>query len=70
MVKKPQNSGSRWEKEEEKKLIVLANGNTPTRIIAIKLKRSEDAIRAKAGDLGVSLKPSNQSPYNRQDKPK
>lgn len=37
--------------------------NTPTRIIALKLGRTEAAIYAKASELGLSVKPTNQSPY-------
>ncbi len=32
----------------------------------LKLGRAEDAVRAKAGKENVSLKPINQSPYNRR----
>jgi hypothetical protein len=39
--------------------------NTPTRVIGFKLGRSESAIYSKAFDLGYSVKPTNQSPYNR-----
>jgi hypothetical protein len=35
-------------------------------VIGLKLGRSEDAVRSRAGRLGVSLKPVNQSPYNRK----
>jgi hypothetical protein len=41
----------------------LAKGNTPTRVIGLKLGRTEGAIYAKAAELGVSLKPTNQKPY-------
>jgi hypothetical protein len=44
----------------------LAKGNTPTRVIGLKMGRTEGAIQSKATDLGVSLKPTNQSPYNRK----
>ena len=33
--------------------------------MGFKLGRTEEAIRAKASEMGVSLKPTNQSPYNR-----
>lgn len=42
------NSNKKWKPEEKKKLIELAEGNTPTRIIALKLGRSESSIRSKA----------------------
>jgi hypothetical protein len=44
----------------------LARQNTPTRVIGLKLGRSEAAVYARASQLGISLKPTNQSPYNRQ----
>lgn len=62
----PKNAGKHWSPAEEKKLQKLADQNTPTRVIGLKLGRSEDAIRSKAQDLDVSLKPTNQSPYNRR----
>lgn len=44
----------------------LAAQNTPTRVIGLKLGRTPDAVYAKASELGVSLAPTNQSPYNRR----
>ncbi len=44
-------------------MAVLASKNTPTRVIGLKLGRTEGAIYNKASELGVSLKPTNQSPY-------
>jgi hypothetical protein len=37
-----------------------------TRDIGLKLGRTEDAVRAKAGENNVWLNPTNQSPYNRR----
>lgn len=34
--------------------------------MSLKLGRSEDAVRSKASDLGLSLTPTNKSPYNRR----
>jgi transposase len=62
------NSRKSWNNSDEKKLKEYAHGNTPTRVAGFKLGRSEDAIRAKAHELGISLKPPNQSPYNRSKK--
>jgi hypothetical protein len=45
--------------------VQLAKENTPTRVIGLKLGRTEDAVRSKASEEGISLKPTNQSPYNR-----
>lgn len=56
-------SGQPWTPTEVDHLRNLADRNTPTRVIGIKLGRSEDAVRSKAGDERVSLKPTNQSPY-------
>jgi hypothetical protein len=54
-----------WSSAEARQLKALARENTPTRVIGLKLGRTEDAARSKAAQEGVSLKPTNQSPYNR-----
>lgn len=59
------NTGKHWTGQEEKRLSDLAKQNTPTRVIGLKLGRPENGVRAKASDIGVSLRPTNQSPYNR-----
>lgn len=66
MAKKPENHRKSWTPQHEKQLKQMAKENTPTRVIGLKLGRTEDSVRGKAGDLGVSLKPTNQSPYNRR----
>jgi hypothetical protein len=63
MAKKPPNAGKAWSPSAEDQLAALARGNTPTRVIGLKMGRTEDSIRSKAVDLGVSLKPTNQRPY-------
>lgn len=68
MPKTPPNGGTPWTREETRTLKELAKGNTPTRVIALKMGRSADAIYAKASDQGVSLKPTNQSPYGTKKK--
>jgi len=68
MSKKPANHGKEWSDADEQKLQQLINQNTPTRVIGLKLQRTEDSIRSKASDEGLSLKPTNQSPYNRRKK--
>lgn len=68
MPKSTRNSGKQWTSEDERQLKQLAEGNTPTRVIGLKLGRSEDAIRSKAASEAVSLRPTNQSPYNRNKK--
>lgn len=60
------NAGKEWSPQEERQLKSLARDNTPTRVIGLKLGRPEGGIRAKASDLDISLKPTNQSPYNRR----
>jgi hypothetical protein len=57
------NTRKRWEGEEVRELKTLAKKNTPTRVIGMKLGRSEDAVRAKARDEDISLRPANRSPY-------
>lgn len=68
MAKKPTHHNQSWTNQDVRRLSQLADGNTPTRLIAWKLQRTEDAVRSKAADEGISLKPVNQSPYNRQTK--
>lgn len=63
MSKSTRNSGKAWTATETKALKTLASGNTPTRVIGLKLGRTPGAISTKASTLGVSLKPTNQSPY-------
>lgn len=64
--KKPEQSGKHWTKDEIECLTRLAKGNTPTRVIALKLGRSPQAVYGKASKLRSSLNPPNQSPYNRK----
>lgn len=66
MAKSTRNAGKRWSAGDAKQLRQLARENTPTRVIGLKLGRSAAAIQSKASDLNVSLKPTNQSPYNRR----
>lgn len=65
-TKKPSNSGKAWTPAETRQLQRLADENTPTRVIAMKLGRSEPAIYSQASSEGISLKPTNQSPYDRK----
>lgn len=66
MTKSTRNSGKPWTSTDDRRLRDLARGNTPTRVMGLKLGRTEDAVRSRASRLGVSLKPTNQSPYNRR----
>ena len=66
MAKYNRTSGKSWTSTDVDQLKDLANRNTPTRVIGLKIGRTEDAVRSKASDLGVPLKPTNQSPYDRK----
>ena len=65
-TKKPANAGKHWTRDDIAKLCQLARENTPTRIMGLKLGRTAEAVYGKAEDIGLSLKPTNQSPYNRR----
>jgi hypothetical protein len=62
----PANHNKAWTDVDDAALQREAAGNTPTRVIGLHLKRTEEAVRSRAADLGVSLKPTNQSPYGTQ----
>ena len=64
--KRPANAGKHWTRDDIAKLWQLARENTPTRVMALKLGRTTEAVYGKADDIGLSLKPTNQSPYNRR----
>ncbi len=66
MAKTPGNHGKQWTQQDVSHLKQLVKGNTPTGLIAHKMGRTEDAVRSKASDESISLKPTNQSPYNRR----
>jgi hypothetical protein len=68
MPKSTRNTGKRWTPAQTRNLRRLARGNTPTRVIGLKLGRSEGAVRSQATRKRISLKPTNQSPYNRRKK--
>ena len=60
------NNGKPWSPTQVQQLKTLAAGNTPTRVIGLKMGRTPTAVQSKASVEGVSLKPTNQSPYNRK----
>ena len=66
MPKYNRNSGKPWTSAEVSKLEELADQNTPTRVIGLKLGRTPAAVSNKASQENISLKPTNQSPYNRK----
>lgn len=63
MAQYNRNTGNAWTRAEVKQLRNLAAENTPTRVIGLKLGRTEAVVRTRASDEGISLKPTNQSPY-------
>jgi hypothetical protein len=68
MPKYTRNTGKEWLGKDVTELKKLAKQNTPTRVIGLKLGRTEGSVRSKASSKGISLKPTNQSPYNRRKK--
>lgn len=68
MAKTNRNSGNAWTKNDISQLKRLIKENTPTRVIGLELGRTPSAIYTKVSDLDLSLKPTNQSPYNRRKK--
>ncbi len=63
MSKSTRNTGKNWKSSEVSQLRTLARQNTPTRVIGLKLGRPVGGVYAKASEAGISLKPTNQSPY-------
>ena len=51
-----------WSKDDIKQLKTFIKQNTPTRLIAMKLKRTEASVRWKVHGEGLSLRPTNRSP--------
>jgi len=66
MAKEPENHRKSWTSNEVTQLERLASQNTPTRVIGLKMGRTPDAVAQKASEERISLKPTNQSPYNRR----
>lgn len=58
MNRKPQNSGKPWSPNDMKMLKDDVRHHTPTRTIAMHLKRTVDAIYAKASEMHLSLRPA------------
>ena len=63
MTKTPKNHGKAWTPSDVKKLKQEVKQNTPTRVLGLHLGRTPEAVQAKASEVGLSLKPTNQSPY-------
>lgn len=66
MAKYNRNSGKQWTPTEVRELKQLANKNTPTPVIGLKLGRTPGSVYTKASEEGISLDPVNKSPYNRK----
>jgi hypothetical protein len=66
MAKYNRNSGKNWSVADVQQVRQLARENTPTRVIGLKTGRTAAAVQQKASEEGISLKPPNQSPYNRR----
>ena len=60
------NKNKSWTPADVRMLRQLAKENTPTRVIGLKLGRTEIGVRGMAQRKGISLKPANRSPYNRR----
>jgi hypothetical protein len=61
----PHNEGKPWSQRDLEDLLRYIRENTPTRVAALKLGRTEASVYSKAQQINASLKPTNQSPYNR-----
>jgi hypothetical protein len=68
MSKSTRNTGKSWSPSDVSQLKGLAGGNTPTRVIGLKLGRTPAAVASQASRRGISLKPTNQSPYGTKRK--
>ena len=64
----PNRHGASWSAADNQQLRQLAAQNTPTRVIGLKMGRTPGALQSHASDIGVSLKPTNQSPYGAKGK--
>jgi hypothetical protein len=52
----PENSNNKWTPEEDARLKSLIEANTSIDLIAAKLKRSVDGVKARASALKISIK--------------
>jgi hypothetical protein len=65
MARGASNHSRPWTEEQVQQLRQLAEENTPTRVIALRLGRTPQAVQSKASSLKLSLKPTSQWPYGR-----
>jgi hypothetical protein len=68
LAKTPPNHHKHWTPANNRQLRALVRQDTPTGLIAYKLGRSKGAIYNHASAIGLSLEPTNRSPYNRHRK--
>ena len=68
MAKAPPNNGKDWSAADIKQLQREVKQNSPTRVLALHLGRTPAAVQQKASQEGISLKPTNQSPYGTRKK--
>jgi hypothetical protein len=61
-TKSTRNHETDWTAANVRELKTLIKENTPTRVIGLKLGRTETSIRDKVRELGLSLMPINRSP--------
>jgi len=68
MAKTPKKHGQAWSAGDVRQLRAEAAQNTPTRVLGIHLQRTPGAVAAKASEIRLSLKPTNQRPYGTKKK--
>jgi hypothetical protein len=66
MTKSTRNTGKEWTASDVRQLRTLARGNTPTRVIGLKLGRTAAAVLNRASAEGISLRPWNQPPHGKK----
>ncbi len=70
MAKKPKyvaKAGEAWTRTELSAMKKMG-GRTPTRVIGLKLQRPVGGVRKKARAVGMTLKPTNRSPWSKLGK--
>lgn len=58
------STGAPWSAADLEQLRILAAEGTATRVIAVQLGRSEEAITHRAAQDGVNLAPASHNPYD------
>ena len=65
-AKYQRRTGEPWERSEIRELRALAKQDTATGVMSLILERPRAAIYSKAHREGISLRPTNRSPYSRR----